>query len=129
MKTSSPMKLRKLKNAIAITMRNKGIVFGDVPNFDSEYRSMRRFWKKSKHSEALAAANNALAILNKTKVDKAFVRAKMVRFNHQFDKLTDEAISSRVWTLSGDIMKSFESGKYEKANNLINQAFQIMGSR
>jgi serine/threonine protein kinase len=120
--------LNRLKKTILATLRKKGIRIGDSTEFDSQFRKMTKLWKGKKYKAALAAGKLALASLKQLKVDKAFIQAKLLRFNRVFDKAGESPATAKVADLAQDIVSAVESGEYAKANRLLNRSFSILKS-
>jgi hypothetical protein len=119
-------KYRSLRNSIRVAMRKKGIITGDNPRLDKERRKMRSLWKKSRHQEALRAGRRAKSLLRKIDVDRNLVKSKLLRFNRLFDQIGDTGKKKKITPLARKIMEAYDTGKYQDANKLLNQAIRIM---
>jgi hypothetical protein len=121
-------KYRSLNKSIRVAMRKKGIITGDNPRLDKERRKMRSLWKKSKQAEALRAGQRANAMLRNISVDRNLVKSKLLRFNRLFDQVGESSKKNKINGLARKIMEAYDSGRYEDANELLNQAIRIMRS-
>jgi hypothetical protein len=126
--TGLKVKVNKLSGTIRTGMRKRGIIAGDSPALDNELRKLARSRKQGKLKDALAAGKRAQTILTQVQIDKAFIQAKLLRFNRFFDKHSDSEGADKVMALAQDIVTAFESGKFSKANQLLNRSFYMLRS-
>lgn len=116
----------RLRKTIRGVMRKKGIIAGDDRRLDGELQTMKRLRNRRRYGEALAAGKRAQDILEGIRVDKAFIQAKLLRFNKYFDKHSDSQAADRVMELAQDIVAAMESGRLGKANRLLNRSFHVL---
>ncbi len=118
--------LNRQKKAVWASMRKRGILSGDSPKLDAELKRMKRNARKNKLAAAIGAARRAQGMIRDLEIDRAFIQAKLLRFNRAFDQAGDSPAAERVGAMAGDIMTAVESGRYERANALLNKAFKTL---
>jgi hypothetical protein len=119
-------KYRTLRTSIRVAMHKKGIITGDNRRLDKERRKMKSHWKKAKYADALRAGQRAKKLLRDIRVDKTLVKAKLLRFNRLYDRIGDKGRKKKITPLAGKIMEAYDSGRYQDANKLLNQAIRMM---
>jgi hypothetical protein len=114
-----------LETHVHSTMDDRGLLADDLP------QAQRKLLAEATNAEArhdYVAARAALAQLDAsvrgTKVDKAFVTAKMKRVNLRLQKVQtqlDAAKQATVRDLLAEVNDAFNDGHFDRANHKINQ--------
>ena len=89
---------------------------------------MIKLKQKKKYKAALSAGQQAMDALENIQVDKAFIQAKLLRYNRVFDRAGDGPATDKVANMAQEIVTAVESGKVQRANRLLNRAFSILKS-
>ncbi len=125
---ASPSDVRRLEKSILASMKKKGILVGDSRVLAVELKKMKSFLGSKNYTKAMLAGRRAKTLLDAQKIDRKFIKAKLLRFNKAFDKVSDSPEAQKVMDLAQDIMSSVESGNYNHANTLLNRSFKMIQS-
>jgi len=118
----------ELRGVQALKQR-RGILDGDVAGLDIQLTLAKSANAKGKTAEALASLDKARAIASETRIDRAFVLAKLKRFNLRYDAAQSEAQRSSLKPLAQEISARFTQGDFTGANERLNRAFAILERR
>lgn len=108
--------------ATRLSMQKRGLIPGDVPEVEELLLKARR-----QRDERWVAQARALA--DKQAVDRAFVLAKLQRFNSKYDKSKRPDVAGKVEPLAREAAMSFSAGQFEQANQKLNRAFLLLGRK
>jgi len=110
---------------IVAKMKSKGIVVGDHSGLDEAKLNAERLLNQRKYTDALAAADLAVAQVDNMRIDRTFVTAKMTRVSRLVESSPNEATKKRLTSLLDQVLTDFDSGRYIEANRGINRVLAV----
>jgi hypothetical protein len=112
---------------IRILMLKRGFWPGDLPAAETALLKAKTAARGNKNAEANKLLDQARAAIEKQEIDRAFVLAKLTRFNKKFDKSRQPQIANKVEPLAREAGQSFGAGDFDAANKKLNRAFALIG--
>ena len=113
-------------DAVAQAATKRGLRNGDVPALDTALASGRRAAKAGDKGGVENATKTAKAALDGATVDKAFVSAKLARFNKAFDTVNDQKAKDALRPIAKDVMVRISKGAWVDANQRLNDGFLVL---
>jgi len=131
-KKAPPRASRRLSAAavarLSSSMQRRGLRRGDVAAVDSAIDDVRRH--SSGSLDGLnSATKNAEAAIAAVVVDRAFVSAKLNRFNRVYAGIKSDAVRARVSPVSAEVVQYVAAGDWVAANRRLNDAFALVSKR
>jgi hypothetical protein len=117
------------RRAVFRTMRAKGIIVGDSAALDQALHELEQARRSNDAQRGARAAEQANEALDALRVDKAFVQTKLLRFNRAYDAARAGQASAEVRALAKEGAAAYRDGRNQRANALLNQAFQRLAGR
>ncbi len=114
------------RQALQRAEARRGVLRGDLPTLDALHRAMKRHSSAGDYAAATAASQDALRVVDALRIDDAFVRAKLARFNARFDAAPDGAAKERAGGLMGEVLSDLGASRHERANATLNQALRAL---
>lgn len=105
--------------ATRVAMQKRGLIPGDLPAVEELFLKAR----KQKDERLVAQARG---IADRQVVDRAFVLAKLQRFNSKYDKSRRPDVADKVEPLAREAAASFAAGQFAQANEKLNRAFLLL---
>ena len=109
-------------------IREKGLISGDNRDIDAIKLRLADLMRHEQYVEAVRVIESSQRSLSAVVIDRAFVQAKMSRFNVQFDATQDGKVKQRVQTVLESAVTSFQRGDLETANRNLNRGFDMLAS-
>ena len=112
--------------AVAAAAAKRGVRPGDVPALDAALTRGRTAARANNKAGVDTAARAARAALDAVVVDKAFVSAKLARFNKAFDGVSDPAITDKLRPLAREVLGRVSKGDWAEANRQLNDGMTLL---
>lgn len=125
-----PKKTNPIDNEVKqvrLLMLKRGFWPGDLPAAESALLKAKSAARAGRTGEANKLVDQARAAIEKQNIDRAFVLAKLTRFNKKFDKSRQPQIANKVEPLAREAGQSFGAGDFDTANKKLNRAFALIG--
>jgi hypothetical protein len=110
------------------TLRVCGLIDGDNAELDLTHRKIEKLLKLGRHEDAAAAIKHADQVAMSVNVDIAFVSAKLVRFNRQFDRVRSKAFRKKLEPTGQMVLNALSAGDTAAANKHLNRGFAMLKS-
>ena len=118
--------LARTRRALEATVKNNGILAGDLPALDAQRARTAALMKRNKLVEALDAAEKALALARGVEIDQEFINNKLARFNKLSDANKEDKLKSTLEKLAADTATAIGAGDFRAANQHLNKAFRLL---
>ena len=82
--------------------------------------------KQGRYDEAAQAIKHADQVALAVTVDKAFVSAKLVRFNKQFDRVRSKSLRKKLEPTGQMVLNALSAGDNAAANKHLNRGFAML---
>lgn len=112
---------------VRLLMLKRGFWPGDLPAAEAALVKAKRAGRTGRTGEANKLIDQARAAIEKQNIDRAFVLAKLTRFNKKLDKSRQPQIANKVEPLAREAGQSFGAGDFDTANKKLNRAFALIG--
>jgi hypothetical protein len=109
-------------------LRAHGLVDGDTAELDSTHRKIDKLMKQGRYDDATSAIKHADQVAVNVNVDKAFVTAKLGRFNKQFERVRNKSLRKKLEPTGQMVANALSAGDYGAANKHLNRGFAMLKS-
>jgi serine/threonine protein kinase len=107
-------------------LRTLGLIDGDSAELDATHHKIDKLIKQGRYEDAAQAVKHADQVASSIEIDKAFVSAKLVRFNKQFDRVRSKPLRKRLEPTVQMVLNALSAGSNAAANKHLNRGFAML---
>lgn len=107
-------------------MKRKSVAPADDPDLNQLLQGAALAAQQGNFEEASKLQQKAAARVDELTIDAAFVNRKLLRFNREFERVTDPGLKKTVETMGATAAKAIFDRRYREANETLHRALQRM---